>query len=200
MDNSVVTMPSFSSGTATCKSNPVFTAATAVGCAGVLLFGSMYGSGRQIVSIVSPAIQDVQKIITKNAYSKKVFSSPYGFTIYAGEDERDANRRLRNAYKLDSMERFQKNWNGYGADPFSKVLIKRVRSILEEIVFQPEVFPVAGGAIQLEYDNGDDYLEFEINAKDRVHVFQESHDGEQREYDIPEDIDEINKVVKKFYE
>lgn len=70
-----------------------------------------------------------------------------------------------NLEKLNHFSTFEKNWNGYEADPLPDNIIEVTRKILKRLSVQPEMFPTARDSIQLEYEreNGD-YLEFEIKA------------------------------------
>lgn len=52
-----------------------------------------------------------------------------------------------NLEKLDRIAKFEKNWNGYDADPITEDLIKETRSILNGLgdLPQPFVSPFGGG-------------------------------------------------------
>lgn len=63
---------------------------------------------------------------------------------------------------LDSFHNYKRNWNGYDAEPFSDKLIYFVKNLISELDIIPEIFPVADGSIQLEYDQDGKYLEFQI--------------------------------------
>ena len=109
--------------------------------------------------------------------------------------------RLNNMKKLRAIEDLQDNWNGYGAKAFSPSVIRKVREILNELWYQPEIFPVANDTIQMEFRNADhDYLELDIDATDRVSVLIERCDGTQKEFNTFDDMTSINAVVQGFYE
>lgn len=65
--------------------------------------------------------------------------------------------------KMIAISELQDNWNDNGAKKFSDKLIVKCYSILFGLPVLPEIFPVADGSIQFEYekDNGS-YLEFDI--------------------------------------
>ena len=68
-----------------------------------------------------------------------------------------------NMKTLSMIESLEENWNGYGAPPFQKELIDKVKCIIKNLDEQPEIFPTGRGTIQLEYNSKDEsYLEFEI--------------------------------------
>lgn len=57
----------------------------------------------------------------------------------------------------------EKDWDGYGSDPFEKSLVDLVASIVKELTIQPEIFPTGRHSIQIEYDAEDkSYFEAEI--------------------------------------
>ena len=57
-----------------------------------------------------------------------------------------------------------KHWNNNGAGKTPTSIIKSVRKLLMTIEFQPEIFPTACDALQLEWENDkDEYLEMEIS-------------------------------------
>lgn len=77
------------------------------------------------------------------------------------------------------------------------------REILEHLGdMQPEVFPTAGGDIQLEYENSSTgkYLEFVVFRNHNMNVFRIDEAGnETEETDIPFDINTILSEVNNFY-
>ena len=80
------------------------------------------------------------------------------------------------------------------------VFIKNVLKNLGEQ--QPEVFPTAGGDIQLEYEDYDSgkYLEFVLYRNHYMDFFKIGEDGIETEIDnIPFDIDLITKEVNNYY-
>lgn len=101
--------------------------------------------------------------------------------------------------KIKAISKLEKNWNGNGADRFSKKLIKVAYEIIDNLEMQPEIFPTARDSIQLEYENSSkDYLEFEI-FKDKIKMFSYKNDGsEETTKDI--DSNQLNNIISKFYE
>lgn len=75
----------------------------------------------------------------------------------------------------------QDNWNGYGAKQFSKNLITRLSKIISILDTQPEIFPTGAQSIQLEYENDNAYLEFEIYESGEIKAYLEANDeGEEK--------------------
>ena len=139
-------------------------------------------------------------------------STPYmcikleGLPSYEAQRVKNAVHRnetlQKNMDKLDRIAVFEDNWNGYGALPLSGSIIDEMRRILPGLVMQPEVFPTASGAIQIEYEKEDgDYLELEFSA-DAVHLFRLTADGcEHHEtFKLTKAATQIiNKAVSAFY-
>ena len=67
-----------------------------------------------------------------------------------------------NLERLDQFEQFENNWDGYGAQQFTKELITYCKDIVTNLDHQPLINPTGRGSIQMEYEIGDNYLEFEI--------------------------------------
>jgi len=111
-----------------------------------------------------------------------------------------SNQKVVNMKKLDSIAALPDNWNEYGAPAFDRQLIEKVRFILDKVVHQPEIYPIAGGAIQFEYnkDSGD-YLEFEIGQEDSITALHVDETGNEHEFSFASQIEDINRVVNSFY-
>lgn len=107
---------------------------------------------------------------------------------------------LYNLNKLETIRSLGYNWNGNGAEPFSKIHIDNVRDLLFGLDIQPEVFPTAAQSIQIEYDGeNDSYLEFQIYEDCKVEIYQVSRDGNETTLETVLNIGRINKVVNQFY-
>ena len=82
-----------------------------------------------------------------------------------------------NMKTLSIIESLEENWNGYGAPPFQKELIDKVKCIIKNLDEQPEIFPTGRGTIQLEYESKDkSYLEFEVYLDHVSMLFVECRD------------------------
>lgn len=104
----------------------------------------------------------------------------------------------KNLERLRAFGDYTDNWNGYGAPAFSKGLLEYVENILLNLEYQPEIFPIAGGAIQFEYDKPTgEYLEFEISKNEDVHCLMIDSNKRERTFDLM--VSSINEVVKNFY-
>ncbi len=100
--------------------------------------------------------------------------------------------------KMIAISELQDNWNDNGAKKFGDKLIVKCYSILFGLPVLPEIFPVADGSIQFEYERADgSYLEFDI-FENEVSEFIAYHDGKEIERAI--ESDKIAEEVKNFYE
>lgn len=100
--------------------------------------------------------------------------------------------------KLDEIAKLGNNWNGYGAEPFSPKLLQEVRKILKVLRVSPGVYPIAGGAIQLEFNNDGNYLEMEIDGNYPVTAYLVGKNGEEGDITISSII-QMKRVVNEFY-
>ena len=105
--------------------------------------------------------------------------------------------------KLYSFLRFKENWNGYGAAPFSPQLIQKVTELMAALPYDPEVFPIADGQVQLEYEKANgEYLEFEIGQSDDgfiVNGYKICADGEEEKWTQALNVNDIARMVRDFY-
>lgn len=104
---------------------------------------------------------------------------------------------FNNLKKLDEFSKLETGWNCYDAKPIPKELIKQTKTVIKDLTVQPDIFPTARESIQIEFDNEDDYLEFEIFRGDKVVMYQEK-DGNEVEKEIQ--CEDIQKKVDDFYE
>lgn len=104
----------------------------------------------------------------------------------------------KNVAKLKEFGNLDLDWNGYGAEPFSRKLLESVDNIIRNIIVQPEVFPTGRKSVQFEYEkDSGEYLELEVFI-DRIEVFSIDKNGLEKEFNIQVDNNEVNKVVTAF--
>lgn len=109
----------------------------------------------------------------------------------------ELSKRNNNIEILSSLKSLEYNWNDNGANPFKEDLILKSITIIENLQYQPEVFPTARESIQFEFTNKlNEYLELEIFS-DYITLYQETLDSEE---EIVISIDEINRILEQFYE
>lgn len=101
---------------------------------------------------------------------------------------------------LDKLEKLPYNWNGNGAEPFSKKFIENVRILIRSLVHQPRIFPLADFGVQLEYHGkNNSYLEIDLSDKEVAEIYQVDIDGNETESTIRSSADNINNLVENFY-
>ncbi len=108
--------------------------------------------------------------------------------------------KITNLKRLSEIEKLPDNWNNNDADKIPVSIVKAVRKLLMSLEFQPEIFPTACDAIQLEWENNkNEYLEMEV-LKDSINVFQIDADGGEQQSTIAVDEDMIKNIVRDFYD
>lgn len=107
-----------------------------------------------------------------------------------------------NLRKLNNIELFKENWNGYNAKPFSDSLIKKCKEIVLKIPddLQPSIFPTGRSSIQMQYELADNsYLEFEIFLDKIVFLEVPKREYSKANEGIINSYEQMEKMVKQFY-
>ena len=119
-----------------------------------------------------------------------------GITYSANGGTFMPNRMEINIRKLQSFSSLCNNWNGYNASPIKSNAIEKALQIVNALSIQPQVFPVADGSVQLEFDNPNgSYLEIVIGNDDEVEYFEQKPDGSETEGSFKYDLDRIIRMV-----
>lgn len=106
-------------------------------------------------------------------------------------------RDLDNVF--DSIIELKDDWNGYGAKAFNKNFVEKCREIVKGLDEEPFIAPTANNTIQLEYENKNGYLEFEIYSNMKVKVFIQKKDGKYFTfYILAANSEVINMLVYSF--
>lgn len=144
-------------------------------------------------------VQDAIRVIFSDSDNKGAAFEHNGFVYSSGETSALCdNASVR---KLNSIAMLKDGWNGGNAPAFTHALINKVRTILGSISEQPDVFPIAGGAIQLEFHNRHGgYLELEISEDEPTVVFQVDKNGAEKEFYLSSETEIILKEISIFYE
>lgn len=152
--------------------------------------------------IPKPDFNSPSFIIDSDCSSINMHNLNYnGITISFIGDTIMENKKMQNIEKLNTFKSLGENWNGYKASPISHGLISSVIDLLSKLQFQPEVFPLASGKIQIEFDNDNgQYLEFELGEHCAASVYQVEANNDELEYEIDFDSQEICRIVNEFYE
>ena len=120
---------------------------------------------------------------------------------YNGEIMLDTRKvELKEIYDtLQEYLELKENWDYDGGRTFSKELIDYAYDIVKRLCVLPEVFPTGRGTVQLEYENNNGYLEFEIYPDLHVECYREYIDKSSTEFSNL-DTGKICKMVDEFNE
>lgn len=113
---------------------------------------------------------------------------------------REDNKLQENCEKLVKFSKFADNWDGYNAVKFTQNIITKVKNVIENLNYQPNIFPTGRGSIQLEYYKDDDnFLEIEVSNSLSANLFY-SVNGKEEEQ-IIDDNDIVSKLneLYKYY-
>ena len=104
----------------------------------------------------------------------------------------------RNLKKLNEIAKLENNWNQRGANVIDKRLIEFCREKLFEFEKQPDIFPVFDGSLQLEFKDGENYLEISLKKDlNKVDYYMEKND---RQIINTVKISSLIDVIDKFYQ
>lgn len=101
---------------------------------------------------------------------------------------------------VEDISKLDDNWNLNGSKPFSDYLIKKCKTVLNNLnnVYDLEIFPTARESIQFEIELNDRYLEFEIFS-DKITVFFIDENDKEEEIEV-DNVTTLNNYIKKIYE
>lgn len=91
--------------------------------------------------------------------------------------------------KISELARLAENWDSYGSRPIQGAAIKQASDALGYLsslnLPPPQIFPVPGGGLQLEFEQSGRELEIEFLPDGSTEYLQIASDGEMREGSIP---------------
>ena len=114
------------------------------------------------------------------------------------------NNYIKLKFILDDVSKFEKNWNGYSADPISKIVLIKAYSFLEFLnknnLITDDLFisPTARKTIQFEYENDKSYFEIEIYM-DSYYIFWKDKQLLIGEENVLLKLDEVKLEIEEFY-
>lgn len=95
---------------------------------------------------------------------------------------------VRALEKLKGLARLEENWDSYGSRPINPCAYERAAEILKHTascgMAVPDIFPVSGGGVQLEWENARHELEIGILPNGEMEFLITDGDGEMRENQI----------------
>ncbi|WP_375343233.1 hypothetical protein [Enterococcus faecalis] len=106
----------------------------------------------------------------------------------------------KNLNVINELAKLKDGWDGKGSYAFEERIITSSFELINNLEVQPEIFPTLRQSIQMEYEKGDYYLEFEI-FKDRIEYYFD-YAGEEEEGFVSKvidiDFEKINELVNDF--
>ncbi len=111
---------------------------------------------------------------------------------------------LRRAQKkLRELATLPENWDSYGSHPIQPAAIEKASeliSLLSDLkTAQPEIFPVAGGGLQLELRDRQHEIEIEILPDGNIEYLILDENRQMREGSVPADsMGEVYRLIHWF--
>lgn len=106
---------------------------------------------------------------------------------------------FKNVEKLKTFREFELGWDGDHASKFSKQYINKAITMIQMLPYQPELYPLLDGRIQMEYEGKcGEYLEIELNTDDTINVFK--IDANLAESEFKDTAENLTEIVACFYE
>lgn len=91
--------------------------------------------------------------------------------------------------KISELSKLPENWDSYGSRAIQQAAIEQASALLVKLANQnlpqPDIFPVPGGGIQLEFQQESRELEIEILPDGLTEYLTVNEDGEMLEDSIP---------------
>lgn len=102
--------------------------------------------------------------------------------------------------ELHKLKELPENWDSYGSSRIKDKAVKTTANLLVDTAKfgmpKPYIFPVSGGGLQLEWQQGNKELEIEILPNGKIEYLKVNENGEMEEGEILE-LD-IWRLVKWF--
>ncbi len=91
--------------------------------------------------------------------------------------------------KISELAQLTENWDSYGSPPIQPAAIEQASEALSCLSFinlpPPQIFPVPGGGLQLEFEWDERELEIEFLPDGSIGYLMVAENGEMREGSIP---------------
>lgn len=91
--------------------------------------------------------------------------------------------------KISELARLAENWDSYGSRPIQSSAIEQASKAIEYLsdisLPPPQIFPVPGGGLQLEFEQDGRELEIEFLPDGSTEYLMIASNGEMREGSIP---------------
>lgn len=92
-------------------------------------------------------------------------------------------------HKISELARLAENWDSYNSRPIQSAAIEQASKAIESLsdvnLPAPQIFPVPGGGLQLEFEQDGRELEIEFLPDGSTAYLMVANNGEMREGSIP---------------
>lgn len=111
--------------------------------------------------------------------------------------------KIENINKIDKISAFESDWNGNGAEKFSKESIAFFYEVIESLPKQPKIAPTGKGTLLMQYELEDkSLLAFDVGygRVEKVFVPKTRYDKANVEVFTDDIFANMKRCVEKFYE
>lgn len=102
---------------------------------------------------------------------------------------------ISNKKKLKRYMNFSENWDGFNSLPINENVIKNVEKFISELEYQPKIFPLSEGGVQVEMEFSDDLL-YEIEFYEKKIIAYIVNEDEEYEGEI--EFKELLSLLRNF--
>lgn len=104
--------------------------------------------------------------------------------------------------KIAGLARLAENWDGHGSRPIQRGALQQSAPLLgllsKSSLPEPQIFPVPGGGIQLEWQNAKCGAELEILPDGAMEFLIVDAAGEMREGSVSSSLEEVYRLINWF--
>ncbi|MBQ8945515.1 MAG: hypothetical protein IJ058_01765 [Lachnospiraceae bacterium] len=111
--------------------------------------------------------------------------------------------KIENLNKLRMMSKFESDWNGNNAKPFTKASIQLFDKLINSLNRQPKIAPTGNESLLVQYEKNDkSLLAFDVSLKKTRMVFvpEGNYDEAEEKTFTDNVISTIQTEVERFYE
>lgn len=99
--------------------------------------------------------------------------------------------------KLKFFKTLKPDWDGYGAKTISDLTIDNTRNLLSKLKGDWEIFPVNTGAIQVEKEKKEYYIEIEVYDDKFLYLLMKNGIGKDEKKFKLNEIDDLIKEIEQ---
>lgn len=112
------------------------------------------------------------------------------------KDKYSLEQLQNNFRRLNSFKFLNENWNGYNGKKIPDDVIEKVKSIITQLDYQPQIFPTGRASLQIEEQLDDStFYEIEIESNSNfVYISKNGKETEEENVDLIKIKDLINEL------